>query len=70
MIFFQINHFCDFKYNYPPWHLVKTTSNHINDYKMVCNMQCIFVINVNLNENKNVVVFVTWKVVQGQLDTT
>jgi hypothetical protein len=33
-------------------------------------MQCIFVINVNLNENENVVVFVTWKVVQGQLDTT
>jgi hypothetical protein len=38
--FIQINHFCDFKYDYPLWHLVKMTSSLINDYKMVCNCIC------------------------------
>jgi len=32
-------------------------------------MQLIFVTNVNLDENENVVIFVIWKVVQGPLDT-
>jgi len=25
----QINHFCDFRYDCPPWHLVKTIGNCI-----------------------------------------
>jgi hypothetical protein len=36
----QIYHFCDFRYDCPPWHLVKTTSSQINDYKMVYNCIC------------------------------
>jgi hypothetical protein len=32
----QINNF----YDYPPWHLVRTTCSHINDYKMVCSCIC------------------------------
>jgi hypothetical protein len=36
----QINHFCDFRYDYLLWHLVKMISSHINDYKVVCNCIC------------------------------
>ncbi len=36
----QINHFCDFRYDCPLWHLVKTTDSHLNDYKVVCS--CIW----------------------------
>jgi hypothetical protein len=38
--FIQINHFCDFKYDYPLWHLVKMTNSRINDYKIICNYIC------------------------------
>jgi hypothetical protein len=36
----QINHFCDFKSNCPPWHLVKTIGSHVNDHKVVCSCIC------------------------------
>ncbi len=38
--FVQINNSYDFRYDYPPWHLVKMTSSHINDNKVVCNCIC------------------------------
>jgi hypothetical protein len=36
----QINHFCDFKYDYLSKHLVKRTCSHINNYKVICNCIC------------------------------
>jgi len=32
--------FCDYRCEYPLYHLVKTTCNHINKYKVVCNCIC------------------------------
>ncbi len=40
----QINHFCDYRCNYPLWHLLKTTCSCINDYKVVSSCIC----NLNL----------------------
>jgi hypothetical protein len=37
----QINHFRNFRFDCPSWHLVKMTYSHINDYKVVCNCICI-----------------------------
>jgi hypothetical protein len=37
---FRINHFCDFRYDCPPWHLVKVTGNCIYDYNVVCSCIC------------------------------
>jgi hypothetical protein len=54
VIYVQINHFCNYKCDYPPWHLVKMTCSCMNNYKVICNlhMQLILVINVNLDENE------------------
>jgi hypothetical protein len=38
--FVQINHFCNFWYNCPPWHLVKLINIYRNNYKMVCSCIC------------------------------
>jgi hypothetical protein len=38
--FVQINHFYDFRYDCPLWHLVKLISSRINNYKMVCGYIC------------------------------
>jgi hypothetical protein len=54
MTFVQINHFCDFRYDLSPWHFVKMTGGHINDFKLVLqlHMQLILVTNVDLDENE------------------
>jgi hypothetical protein len=36
----QINHFCNYKCDYLPWHLVNMTCNCINEYKVVCSYIC------------------------------
>jgi hypothetical protein len=36
----QINHFYNFRYDCPPWHLLKMTGSRINDYKVVCSCIC------------------------------
>jgi hypothetical protein len=38
--FYPNQSFFDFKYDCLSWHLVKTTSSHINDDKMVCSCIC------------------------------
>jgi hypothetical protein len=40
----QIDHFCDYRCDYLLCHVVKTTINHLNDYKVICNCIC----NLNL----------------------
>jgi hypothetical protein len=36
----QINHSCNYKCDYLPWHLIKMTCNCINDYEVVCSYIC------------------------------
>ncbi len=40
VISIQINYFCNFRYNYLPWHFVKMIDSHINKYKAVCSCIC------------------------------
>jgi hypothetical protein len=80
----QINHFYEYRCDYPLWHLVKTTC-HINDYKVVCGCICnlnlqlmsiLMKMKMNLYHpflvasqiDENVVVFMTYKVVHRPMD--
>jgi hypothetical protein len=54
----QINHFYDFRYDYPMWHLVKMINSRINNYKP--HMQLILVINVDLDENEKYIYIINF----------